>query len=298
MRGWIRRVFILLSAFLVALVSVVYIFLIAPRRLIVEEVPVVLSGWPADAEPARVVVLGDLHAGAEDGKWLERIVEKTLSLQPEVVILLGDYFNALNSNNAMSPEEVAEHLAPLSEHCTVYFVCGNHDYGRQGMLLRQCMRARNMQLIENHNVVHVFSNGQRLMLRGASCMAGVATGAKKGIPTYMERRFSHEKLPHDMPLMLVTHHPLPIYKQALWADIAVAGHTHGGQVCSPGGNPVTEEDSMLPDEMRGGLKTGKTGMPLYVTRGLGLSRMPLRLFCPPEITLLLLSGNGNALPHR
>lgn len=298
MRGWFRRGFILLSAFFVALISVVYVFLIAPRRLVVEEVPVVMPGWPTEVEPARVVLLGDIHAGADDAKWLERIVTKTKLLEPELIILLGDYFNALNTDNAMPAEELAAHLAPLTEHSSVYYVCGNHDYGPKGATLRRQFQKVGILPLEGRNVVQVFSNGQRLMLRGAACSRGTSSTERKSTPTYLERRFAREKLPSEMPLMLVTHNPYPIYKQSLWADFAVAGHTHGGQICSPCGNPVTTEEDSSPEENRAGLKKGKTDVPLYVTRGLGLSRMPLRMFCPPEITLLLLTGNGNALPNR
>lgn len=298
MRGWIRRVIILLSAFLAALVLVVYVFLIAPRRLVIEEVPVVLPGWPADAAPARVALLGDLHAGADDAKWLERIVDKTLSAEPEVVILLGDYFNALAPNNAMSAEVLVAHLSPLVKRCTVYYVCGNHDRGTKGTELRRLMREAGMIPLEGRNVVHEFRNGYSLMLSGVATVSEAAFRPNRKHPSYNERRFARTKLPVACPVMLVTHSPYVLYYDELWADFAVAGHTHGGQICLPGGEPLTEESGWTRAETRSALKPGKSGVPVYVTRGLGLSRLPLRLFCAPEISLLLLEGSGKPLPNR
>lgn len=298
MREYIRRLFILLSAFLAALVLVVYVFLIAPRRLVVEEVPVALPGWPEDAAPARVVLLGDLHAGADDSKWLQRIVDKTLSVEPEVVILLGDYFNALESGSAMSAAELVAHLTPLVKHCTVYYVCGNHDRGARGTELRRRMRDAGMIPLEGRNVVHSFRNGYSLTLAGMATVSEAAFGPNRKHPSYNERRFARAKLPVACPVMLVTHSPYVLYHDELWADFAVAGHTHGGQICLPGGEPLTEESSWTRAETRSGLKPGKSGVPVYVTRGLGLSRLPLRLFCAPEISLLILEGSGKPLPNR
>lgn len=298
MWGCIRRVCILLSAFLAALVLVVYVFLIAPRRLVVEEVPVTLPGWPADAAPARVALLGDIHAGADDSKWLQRIVDKTLSAEPEVVILLGDYFNALESGNAMSVDELVAHLSPLVKHCAVYYVCGNHDRGAKGTELRRRMKDAGMIPLEGRSVVHAFRNGYSLALSGIATVSEAVFQPNRKHPSYNERRFARTKLPVERPLLLVTHNPFVLYHDELWADFAVAGHTHGGQICLPGGEPLTEESRWTREETRSGLKPGKSGVPVYVTRGLGLSRLPLRLFCAPEISLLILDGSGKPLPNR
>lgn len=79
------------------------------------------------------------------------------------------------------------------------------------------------------------------------------------------------------------------------ADVAAifAGHTHGGQVCLPGGRTILANCD-LPKEQAGGLSEWSTGgrsVPLHVSRGLGTSiYAPYRTFCPPEASLITLTA--------
>lgn len=78
-------------------------------------------------------------------------------------------------------------------------------------------------------------------------------------------------------------------------DVAAifAGHTHGGQVCLPGGRTILANCD-LPKEQAGGLSTWSAGgrsVPLHVSRGLGTSiYAPYRTFCPPEASLITLTA--------
>ncbi|QUY63530.1 metallophosphoesterase [Gulosibacter molinativorax] len=98
----------------------------------------------------------------------------------------------------------------------------------------------------------------------------------------------------DLTLGLV-HAPyqriLTPYVAEVGADAIFAGHTHGGQVCLPGGRAIVSNCD-LPTEKAGGLSTWEAASgsaPLHVSRGLGTSiYSPVRLFCPPEATLLRL----------
>ncbi|WP_263970263.1 metallophosphoesterase [Gulosibacter chungangensis] len=98
----------------------------------------------------------------------------------------------------------------------------------------------------------------------------------------------------DLTLGLV-HSPyqriLDPYVAEVGVDAIFAGHTHGGQVCLPGGRAIVANCD-LPVEQAGGLSAWDAGgrsAPLQVSRGLGTSiYAPVRLFCPPEATLLRL----------
>ncbi len=70
------------------------------------------------------------------------------------------------------------------------------------------------------------------------------------------------------------------------AHLVLAGHTHGGQWCLPGGRPMFTHDT-LPRQTSGGMtRMGDTW--LHVSRGLGCSKWNLRLWCPPEMTVITL----------
>ena len=89
---------------------------------------------------------------------------------------------------------------------------------------------------------------------------------------------------HEGFSILLSHTP-EIYRQAAHAgfDLLLSGHTHGGQICLPGGIPITL-DSVLPRYMGSGAWTYH-GMAGYTSVGAGSSVVAVRINCPPEITL-------------
>lgn len=73
------------------------------------------------------------------------------------------------------------------------------------------------------------------------------------------------------------------------AELMVAGHTHGGQICLPGGRAIVSNCDLDPSRAKG--ISYEEGVPLEVTAGLGTSRYAaVRLFCPPEAVLLHLTA--------
>ncbi|MBR7108959.1 MAG: metallophosphoesterase [Akkermansia sp.] len=285
----LKRLMVWYIAAMLSLLAVAYLFFAEPLRITVDTVPVAMRGWEQGCAPARVVLLADLHAGWRDAARLDHIVARTLAQKPEAVLLLGDYFCALKPGESMPARQIAAHLAPLAKCCPVYYVCGNHDMGKAGAELRREFKKKGFVCIENSEHVLSFANGQKLRLRG---IAFVSEPLKITPRTghWQEQRFAKNKLPQDMPLLVATHNPYYFLNHHLWVDLAVAGHTHGGQVCLPGGRPWVASAPWSPQTARAGMHRNKSGCPVYVSRGLGLSRLPVRLCCPPEITVLLLQG--------
>lgn len=259
---------------------------VEPRRLEVVSEAVALRGWPAGCAPARLLLLADLHPNDREGNWIDHVVRVSLSLHPEAVILLGDYHNALNAHYGMPDAELARRLAPLAQACPVYYVCGNHDDSVQGASIRKAFNAVGFTDIEEQTVTLSFANGCKLALRGS------AYDEEPLPPGRLWERFSPEKKPADMPLAAAAHSPFRFMVWGLQADLVVSGHTHGGQICLPGGLPLVSRTPWTRKMMRGGWHVAACGCPLYVTRGIGMSVLPLRLFCRPEITLLSLRGKG------
>lgn len=75
------------------------------------------------------------------------------------------------------------------------------------------------------------------------------------------------------------------------ADLVVAGHTHGGQVCLPGGRALVSNCDIEPERCKG--VTSQGGVPVQISAGLGESRFaPVRLFCPPEAVLMTLTARA------
>jgi predicted MPP superfamily phosphohydrolase len=98
-------------------------------------------------------------------------------------------------------------------------------------------------------------------------------------------------VPHDEFSILLSHTP-EIYRQAAHAEfnVLLAGHTHGGQICLPGGIPITL-DSKLPRSLGSGPWV-YGNMNGYTSVGAGSSLVPVRFNCPPEVTLHRLAVKG------
>jgi predicted MPP superfamily phosphohydrolase len=92
--------------------------------------------------------------------------------------------------------------------------------------------------------------------------------------------------PRDFKLMLL-HYPDLVYPSAAaGADVCLAGHTHGGQICWPDGRPLFRQDTLPPSQCTGVHRVNGTWM--IVNRGIGAAGLRLRVFCPPQVVLMTL----------
>ena len=274
------------TALLSAAGAVLYALLGEPRNLQVQEVEVELPGWSADATPARVVLMADLHAGRADGSWIDEQVRCAIALKPEAIILLGDYYKGADEALNMSMDELARRLAPLQEQCPVYYILGNHDRFTHASRVKKSFNKQGFTCVETADAQLQFANGRSALLRGFRFRL------EQLAPGPQSKRFEPKALPKEQPLIVAAHSPLHFMKYKLGGELVLSGHTHGGQVCWPGGKPIYSPGIWSADMLRGGLHPGKTeGQQIYISRGSGTSSFPVRIFCPPELTLLLLKGS-------
>lgn len=100
--------------------------------------------------------------------------------------------------------------------------------------------------------------------------------------------------PDSVFRLVIVHNPDIVYLPgANQADLILAGHTHGGQVCLPGGFPISTM-TVLGRAYASGLHR-VAGTTLYINRGLGMERgpaPPIRTFCPPEVAIIRIVGTG------
>lgn len=276
------------AALISAAGAVLYALLGEPRNLQVQEVTVPLTGWAAEVAPARVVLMADLHVGRADGEWVDEQVRSACALKPEAVILLGDYHKGADDTLNMPMEELARRLAPLREQCPVYYILGNHDLRGRAAVVKKHFDARGFTSVEGGEAQLQFANGCRALLRGFTFRQEYqSAGAQR-------KRFSAEALPADQPLLVASHSPYHFMRYELQGALVLSGHTHGGQVCWPGGQPVKKFGRWSHDMLQAGLHAGKSpGQKIYISRGSGTSSFPVRIFCPPELTLLLLTGKNS-----
>src|SRR6266436_461947 len=214
-----------------------------------------------------ILQLSGLHVDMNKGA-MERLMELLPGLVYDACVLTGDY-----RGKTFGPfDATIEGLARVRVHLDgpVYGVLGNHDTIRMVPALED-MRIR-MLLNESERLVR---GGQRIHLVGID-------------DAHYYRVDNIEKAVSQVPGMefsiLLSHTP-EIYRQAAHAGfkLLLSGHTHGGQICLPGAVPITL-DSVLPRRMGAGAWKYHD-MVGYTSVGVGSSIVPVRLNCPPEITL-------------
>ena len=152
----------------------------------------------------------------------------------------------------------------------VYAVLGNHDSIRMVPELE----AAGIQFLINESI-EIKQQDQSIYL------AGIDDAHYYRVDNIEK---AAEKIPTDKVSIILSHTP-EVYRQAAHAgfDLLFCGHTHGGQICLPGGIPVTL-DAKCPRRMGSGTWQyhNLTG---YTSRGAGTCIVDVRLNCPPEITL-------------
>ncbi len=228
---------------------------------------IALARLPAAFDGFTILHVSDMHADISPGA-MARLAEILPLLDYDICALTGDFRG--RTSGAFAP--ALDALARVRAHIAapVYAVLGNHDT----VCMVPGMEEMGIRLLMNEAVT-LERDGTRLHIAGID-------DAHYFRVDNIEKAASG--FPHEEASILLSHTP-EIFRQAAHADfdLMLSGHTHGGQICLPGGIPVTL-DARLPRRYgRGAWRHG--GMAGYTSAGAGTTIVPVRLNCPPEITV-------------
>lgn len=223
-------------------------------------------------EPLRVAWLCDLHFGpfirdGSVGTW----VDATLALAPDLVLLGGDLVDRFAPAD-LTP--LLDRLGRLEAPLGVFAVRGNHEYAR----FDEAPDAFDAAL-EELGIVTLVNGG--VTIRDDLYLAGV-DDLNRGT-VRLPRALAG--WPGGSACLLMSHTPDVLPDVPVSVGLTLCGHTHGGQVVLPGVGPVVTS-SRYGRRFVAGLVQGPAAG--YVSTGLGMSHLPLRLNCPAELTLLTL----------
>lgn len=237
------------------------------RDIYVEQNQFHISRLPEVFDGFTIMHLSDINADLDEG-YLYKLTELVERLSYDIVVITGDY----RSHNRISVETTVAKMQLLCAHLRkpIYGVLGNHDSVRMISGLEKI----GMQMLVNESTT-IIQEGHRIYLAGIDDSHFYKT-------QNLEK--TAEFIPYDGVSILLSHSP-DIYKHAAHADfdILLCGHTHGGQICLPGGIPVFL-NSRSPRKFAKGAWRYKR-LHGYTSRGTGSSILPARLNCPPELTL-------------
>jgi uncharacterized protein len=238
----------------------------------VHELELPLANLAQGLEGTRLAVMSDLHYGrfARDG-YAARLVAELMAVRPDVICLLGDLVNGQASECAPCARVLSGLSAPLG----VYAVIGNHEHYGGWRTAVEAYR---------HIGLRVLLNEHTLLCRDDACLvlAGVDDfrNGRPDVPAALKNA------PEGLPAILLSHNPdlaeyLPDEPRI---DVILSGHTHGGQVV-PFGRPIITRNRHK-QYWRGWAQGPRC--PVYTNRGVGVTGLPLRLNCRPEIPIFRL----------
>ena len=253
-------------------------FAFEPASLTARQHDLSIPYWNGDLEGLRVAVLADLHVGSpfNDIAKLNKIVELTNSLKPDLIVIPGDFvIQGVLGGSFVAPEDAAAVLARLSAPLGVWACLGNHDWWLDARRVAAALEKQKIPVLED-KAVRIERGGAHFWLVGISDFWEGTHDVQKALGLVTD----------SAPVIMFTHNPDVFPTIHGRFSLLIAGHTHGGQVRLPLlGRPI------VPSEYGQRFAYGhvvEDGRHLFVSPGLGTSILPVRFGVPPEVSLLRL----------
>jgi len=214
-----------------------------------------------------ILHISDPHVDMDIGST-DALINTVSNLEYELCVLTGDYRARTSGPFDRTLVEMKRLMDAVEG--TVYGVLGNHDSIRMVPELEEM----GIKMLLNESAT-IELDGSRIHLSGID-------DAHYFQVDDIER--AAMGVPHDEASILLSHTP-EVYKQAADAnfDVFLCGHTHGGQICLPGGVPLTL-DAKCPRFVGSGAWRYQN-MAGYTSVGSGTSIVNVRLNCQPEVTI-------------
>lgn len=262
-------------------------------RLHTVEVPILEPGTLGERHSFTILHLSDLHM-IPTQKKKQQWVRSLAALQPDLVVNTGD-----NLSDLKGVPGVLRALEPLLRYPGL-FVFGTNDYfaprpvnplkyltGKKRKVSKVALPWEGMRAaFVEHGWLDANQARHEFKASGLKIAATGVNDPHHNLDNYEEVAGQ----PHpeaDLALALL-HSPEPRVLSRFEADgymLSLSGHTHGGQICLPGGRAIVTNSGIDPERCNGLHRFGNMWM--HVSNGLGQSKFaPIRLFCKPSATLL------------
>lgn len=220
----------------------------------------------------KVVQFSDTHIGEYYSvKDLEKLARVINMQQPDIIVFTGDLVDEINENTDL--KSISSVLGTMKATKGKFAIYGNHDYGAQGhKYYKKTMENGGFKVLVNDAVQYHLSN------KISVNVVGIDDGLL-GKPDYEKLNFLIKKRYYDIVLL---HEPDTIDTfEGEPYELALSGHTHGGQVRLPFKGPLKKVP--LGEKYDKGMYDISEEQKLYVSSGIGNTKMPFRFLNIPEI---------------
>lgn len=243
------------------------------NHLVITKLAVANLKIPDAFDGYKIVQISDLH-NASFGKNNVRLIEKIKAEAPDIIVLTGDIVDSNHTKIDVSLDFCKE----IVNICPVYYITGNHEYW-----LSAEDQERAFSTMSEYGV-NILDNDSILLENKDDSVLLIGLDDK-----HLSDMTLEGLIDNDYYNIVLAHEPQYIYRYASAnADLVLSGHAHGGQFILPFIGPVVApEQGLFPKYTEGEYVDGNTTM--IVSRGLGNSVIPVRLFNDPEIVVVELS---------
>lgn len=250
----------------------------------------------ADLEGYRIVQISDLH-NVKFGKNNQKLVDRIRECEPDMIVLTGD----LVDSNHTNVDRAVQFVDEIVKICPVYYVTGNHEYWLEKSEYDELMDglvSAGVVILDNQ-VVEIFRGDAKFRLVGLDDRS-LADGTLEALLSdesirnnqaeQKEETADNEDSGEKELTVVLAHEPQYLARYAgTGVDLVLSGHAHGGQFRLPFvGGIVAPDQGFLPEYTAG--EYYMNGTEMIVSRGLGNSVIPVRLFNYPEIVCVDLVG--------
>lgn len=239
-----------------------------------------IAHLPREMAGIRIAFLPDLHLGRlVKPSFVRKALRLGADLKAPVMVLGGDIVGRPDHHALALPELLAE----LPREQAVYAILGNHEYYRGEEDIPGMLSAAGVRLLVNEHVLigpdgREADSGPRLALVGLDDYG-------EGRPDYAA---ALRGLDPNVCTILLGHSPVLAELPDARGDLMLSGHTHGGQVRL---GPLIPSRQTMNHKYIDGLVQG-AHFPIFISRGLGVTGVALRLCCPPELWDITLVPRG------
>ena len=260
-----RRLSWALLALLPLVPFVAVMFQSAQGQPIQRNLTVELNGLPPGTRPLKIVLLSDLHVAkiGDTPARLRETVSRVTALRPDLILVGGDFF-ADELLGAYGVDDAIRPLAALKAPLGVFAVLGNHDNG-DANYFRGVLGSAGIELLDN-----------RARRAGPLTIVGVSGFTRFIGTSWVAAAIRREG---GVPIVL-THGPDIIPRLPADVELAMAGHTHCGQIVLPFLGPLETRSRYGRRYACGVVREGRRVS--VITGGLGVSGLPFRLNAPPD----------------
>lgn len=250
----------------------------------------------ADLEGYRIVQISDLH-NVKFGKNNQKLVDRIRECEPDMIVLTGD----LVDSNHTNVDRAVQFVDEIVKICPVYYVTGNHEYWLEKSEYDELMDglvSAGVVILDNQ-VVEISRGDAKFRLVGLDDRS-LADGTLEALLSDESIRNNQAEQKEEIAdnedsgekelTVVLAHEPQYLARYAgTGVDLVLSGHAHGGQFRLPFvGGIVATDQGFLPEYTAG--EYYMNGTEMIVSRGLGNSVIPVRLFNYPEIVCVDLVG--------